>query len=128
MSKTEQMVVALEGIVKKPLTDEEKAGLEVWSKSFDLAHFIEGFPQEWKLFKEMLESYLGDFEDQWKRAGKTNPSSPEIANLDVLQAQLYGASHVVSAFIYDVEHAPDRIREVPEVVQEHAGELRSMPS
>ena len=126
VSKAEQMVTALEGIVKQPLTDEEKAGLEVWSKSFDLAHFIEGFPQEWKLFKEMLESYLGDFRGQWERAGTTDPST--VGDLDVIQAQLYGANKVISSFIYDVEHSPERIREVPDVVAEHAGELRSMPS
>jgi hypothetical protein len=126
VSKTEQMVSALEVTVKRPLTDEERSGIEVWSKSFDLAHFIEGFPQEWKLFKEMLESYLGDFNGQWIRAGVSDPAT--VGELNVIQAQLYGANKVISSFIFDVEHAPDRIREVPEVVQQHAGELRSMPS
>ena len=126
VSKTEQMVTALELTVKRPLTDEERSGIEVWSKSFDLAHFIEGFPQEWKVFKEMLESYLGDFREQWKRAAETDPAT--VGNLDVMQAQLYGATKVIGSFIYDVEHSPERIREVPEVVSEHAGELRSMPS
>jgi hypothetical protein len=125
-SKTEQMVTALEVTVGRPLTDEERAGIEVWSKSFDLAHFIEGFPQEWKIFKEMLESYLGDFHGQWVRAGETDPAN--VGDLSVIQAQLYGANKVISSFIFDVEHAPERIREVPDVVAQHAGELRSMPS
>jgi hypothetical protein len=125
-SKTEQMVTALEVTINRPLTDEERSGIEVWSKSFDLAHFIEGFPQEWKLFKEMLQSYLSDFRGQWERAGATDPAT--IGDLKVIQAQLYGAEKVISAFVFDVEHSPDRIREVPEVVAEHAGELRSLPS
>jgi hypothetical protein len=126
MEKTEQMVTALEVIAKRELTDDEKLGLEVWSKAHDLAHFFQGFPLEWKLFREMLEGYLKDFKDQWELAGVSNPSN--VGNLEVVQAQLYGASKVVSAFIYDVEHAPERIREVPDIVAEHAGELRSMPS
>jgi hypothetical protein len=125
-SKTEQMVAALETELKRDLTDEEVAGIEVWSKSFELAHFISGFPQEWKLFKEMLESYRADFKAQWERVGETDPE--HVGSLDVLHAQLYAANKLVSSFIRDVEAAPQNIREVPEVVAQNAGRLRAIPS
>jgi hypothetical protein len=125
-SKTEQMVAALELSLKRDLSDDEKSGLEIWSKSFELAHFIEGFPNEWKMFKGMLESYLADRKQQWDDLKDTDPK--DIGNLEVMHAQFYGANQVISRFIRDVENAPHLMRQVPEVVAENAGQLRAMPS
>jgi hypothetical protein len=126
VSKSEQMVTALEATIGRELTDDEKSGIAVWSKSFDLAHFIEGFPQEWQVFKEMLISYLGDLKSQWDRLEDTDPAN--VGNLEVMHAQVYGANKVIGSFIRDVENAPNLMREVPEVVTQNAGQLRSMPS
>ena len=126
MSKTELMISALESDLSRELTDEEKSGIEVWSKSFELAHFIEGFPLEWSLFKEMLCSYLSDFKDQWDSLRAQDPS--KVGNLDVMHAQFYGANKIVESFIRDVESAPLAIREIPEIVKQNAGRLRAMPS
>ena len=125
-TKTEQMVAALEEIIGRKLADEETSGLEVWSKSFDLAHFIEGFPQQWSLFKEMLESYLKDFEEQWDGVKGKDPAT--CGDLGIIHAQVYGANSVVRAFIQDVENSPERMREVPEIVKQNAAQLRSVPA
>ena len=124
-TKTEQMTAALEEITGRKLEDEEVSGLEIWNKSFDLAHFIEGFPQQWSLFKEMLESYLKDFEEQWENIKGRDPAS--CGDLSVIHAQVYGANRVVRAFIQDVENSPERMREVPEIVKQNAAQLRSVP-
>jgi len=126
VTKTEQMTAALEEITGRKLEDEEVTGLEIWHKSFDLAHFIEGFPQQWSLFKEMLESYLKDFEEQWENIKGRDPAS--CGDLSVIHAQVYGANRVVRAFIQDVENSPERMREVPEIVKQHASALRSVPA
>ena len=125
-TKAEQMSAALEEIIGRKLEDEEISGLEIWSKSFDLAHFIEGFPQQWGIFKEMLESYLKDFEEQWEKVKKTDPAV--CGDLAIIHAQVYGANRVVQAFIQDVENSPERMREVPEIVKQNATQLRSVPA
>jgi hypothetical protein len=125
-TKTEQMSAALEEIIGRKLQDEEISGIEIWSKSFDLAHFIEGFPQQWSLFKEMLQAYLKDFEEQWDGVKGKDPK--DCGDLAVIHAQVYGANRVVRAFIEDVESSPERMREVPEIVKQNASALRSVPA
>ena len=124
--KSEKMVRALEDVVARPLTDEESASVEIWSKAHDLEHFVTGFPQEWERFKEMLLSYLSDFEEQWDDLKGRDPRG--CGDLAVQHAQLYGANKVVRTFIQDVEAAPERIREVPEIVKQNASQLRATPA
>ena len=126
MDKTEQMFAALKADFGRDLTEEEENGIQVWQKCRELSHFVEGFPQEWQVFKQMLNNYLADFDAQWKDAMKQEPG--KIGNLEVMQAQAYGAWKVVSTFIQDVENAPLLAKEVPESIKEWARIVRAAPA
>lgn len=125
MDKTEQMLAALKADFGRDLTEEEENGIQIWQKCRELSHFVEGFPQEWSIFKQMLKNYLSDFERQWQNAMTQEPG--KIGDLAVMQAQAYGAQKVVSAFISDVENAPLLAKEVPESIKEWARIVRAVP-
>jgi hypothetical protein len=125
VSRTEQMLVGLESIFKRPLTEDEKDSVIVWDKCRDISNFLTGFPQEWALFKEMLEDSVADLKDQWNGLIDKPPSMAE--NLSVAHAQAYGAHAAISGFIRSVEAAPELAKNVPETVKEGYQQLRSMP-
>ena len=122
--KSEQIIKGLESLVKKELTDDEKDSVVCWQKFHELAHFVQGFPQDWLNFKEMLVSYLDDLHEQWMRLTSTAPGS--TGELAVMHAQVYGARRVINSFIEDVETAPEKIRDIPEIIRENAEQLRNL--
>lgn len=126
MDKTEQVFAALKADFGRDLTEEEENGILIWQKCRDMAHFVEGFPQEWDVFKQILQGHLASFELQWKRLMQQEPG--KIGNLEVEQAKVYGACSIVSAFIQEVESAPILAKEVPESIKEWARITRAVPA
>lgn len=124
-SQYELVIAALKDIYHRDLTEEEENGVQIWTKCREIAHFVESYPLEWKIFREMLESYLDDFRQQWDEAQDRDPA--KVGNLEVMHAQVYGAKHVITAFIRDVQNAPNLAKEVPETVKEGYRQMKSMP-
>src|SRR5262249_36339333 len=109
----------------RELTDEEKNDVIVWEKCRDLSHFVEGFPHEWKLMREMLLSQVIDVRNQWNSLLMKSPS-PEL-NIEIMHAKANGACEAISNFIASVDNAPDLAREVPSIIKNSIEVLRAAP-
>lgn len=123
---TEEVVAGLESVFKRPLTEDEKDSVLVWYKCKDLAHFVEGFPQEWQLLKEMFERQLTDFREQWISAIDRAPGNFDVS-FDVMHAQVYAATSVINSIIQGTEMAGTLAKQVPEIVKEGASQLHALP-
>lgn len=123
--ETQLMLAGLQDLFARELTDEEVTGVEVWNKCRDMERFLMTFPNEWAMFKEMLQTYVGDARGEWIDSISTKPS--EVGNLIALHAQAHAIEMVISSFIQDVENAPTAAKQVPEPVKQGYAQLKAQP-
>lgn len=119
-----EIIEGIANLAGRDLTDDEKNDALLWYKNVDLAHFYQGFPQEWKLFKEMLMDYVKQFRETWERAMDADPGS--VGDLRIMHAQVFGARKVINSFIEDVESSPIKMRDIPDLVKSNAEQIREI--
>lgn len=125
MQKTIEMIAGLESIFQRPLTDDEKNDVAVWTKSQQLDHFITGFPDEWNVVKEMLESARQDVANQWLVLLTTHPD--DVKDVARLHAVAYASYHAYANIIASAEGTSERVRQVPEAIKEGLRVMQSVP-
>lgn len=123
---TEQMIAGLESVFGRKLTDEEHDQVVVWQKCRDAAHFVECFPSEWKMFKDMLSEHIEDARQRWIDLLHTPPNKLS-AGIELLHAHTNGIFETFTNFIDTVEAAPEMAKQVPDAVKEGVQQMRSQP-
>lgn len=124
-TRIEQVIAALKGLFNRDLTDEEIDSVAIWDKCRDMQAFVENFPNEWKTFKDTLRSYANDYTDKWESLKRTHPDS--AGDITGIHAQAYAVTRLVDSFIEDIESAPRRAAQVPEIVREGFQQMQAMP-
>jgi len=125
MGNLEDLIANVGVTLGRPLTDEETNQIIVWEKCRDLSHFVEGFPNEWKLMKEMAYTSIKDVQAQWNEFLLRDPS-PDV-DIKVAHAKAVGACNAIANFVASVENAPQLAREVPEVLKTSIEVMRAAP-
>lgn len=125
-TRFEQVVAGLESIFERPLSDDERDQVAVWDKCRELENFVTNFPNEWKIFKETLESYASDYVDAWESM-KSLPPDKNTLNLEVLHGQVYAVTRIISLFVRDVENAPNAASQVPDIIKEGFQRMQAIP-
>lgn len=126
VSVTDQMILGLESVFGRKLTDEERDQVIVWQKCRDAAHFVECFPAEWKMFKGMLSEHIEEARQRWADLLHVAPNKLP-AEIALLHAHSNGIFETFTNFIDTVEAAPEMAKQVPDAVKEGVSQMRSMP-
>src|SRR5579864_8791594 len=125
-TRFEELVAGLESIFQRPLSDEERDSVAVWDKLRYLESFVQNFPGEWKIFKETLESYASDYTDAWEALKSIAPDKT-VLNVEILHAQVHAVTSVIESFVANVENAPERAADVPQIVKDGFQQMQTMP-
>lgn len=124
MKKSIEMIAGLESIFQRPLTDEEKVDVTIWAKSQQLDHFIKGFPDEWDVVKEMLETARQDVISQWMSLLTVHPDGVDVAKA---HAVAYGSYQAYTNILQGAEGTSYRAEQVPEAIKEGLRMMQAAP-
>lgn len=125
MEKSKEMIAGLESLFQRPLTEDEKTDVIVWTKCQQLDHFISGFPNEWNVIREMLDSSRQDVANQWLVLLTTHPD--DIKDLAKLHAIAYASYHAYSNIIASSEGTSEQVKQVPEAIKEGLRLMQAVP-